>query len=117
MARLVVTGAGGTGRRLDGGEPEGLPAAPLPRPLGVQGGAGREVLGGPRDRAHPFRPRQGSQAARALSALGLAVLVWGLVVLDGWMVAAGLATQMTGKIWFLDRMVWLYEDMTRDLAP
>jgi hypothetical protein len=48
-----------------------------------------------------------------ISTLGLPVLVWGLVVLDFWMVLTGLAVQMAGKTWFLDRMVWLYEDMQR----
>jgi hypothetical protein len=51
-----------------------------------------------------------------VSALGLPPLVWGLAVLDGWMVATGLVLQMMGKIWLLDRMVWLYEDMTRASA-
>ncbi|WP_425052110.1 DUF6653 family protein [Psychromarinibacter sp. S121] len=27
---------------------------------------------------------------------------------------AGLALAMGGKAWFVDRMVWLYEDMTRE---
>ena len=35
----------------------------------------------------------------------------GLVVRDGWMVLFGLAVQMAGKIWFIDRMALLYDDV------
>ena len=45
------------------------------------------------------------------SALGLLPLVWGIYAYDvGWTVA-GLVLTMGPKIWFVDRMVWLYEDM------
>jgi hypothetical protein len=35
----------------------------------------------------------------------------GLVGRDGWMVLFGLAVQMAGKIWFIDRMAILYDDV------
>nr|WP_254899036.1 DUF6653 family protein [Thalassococcus arenae] len=48
----------------------------------------------------------------ALSLLGLPPLVWGLWVLDpGWTVAGG-ALALLPKLWFCDRMVWLYQDQT-----
>jgi len=34
------------------------------------------------------------------------------VVRDGWMTVLGVAVQMAGKIWFLDRMALLYHDVT-----
>jgi len=46
----------------------------------------------------------------------MAVLVRGLIILDPWMTATGLAVHMAGKNWFLDRMVWHYEDVTREQA-
>ena len=61
----------------------------------------------------PRGHRRAPNVLGALSALGVPALVWGLVVLDAWMAATGLAIQMAGKMWLLDRMVWLYEDMTR----
>nr|WP_247748311.1 DUF6653 family protein [Ruegeria sp. R13_0] len=47
----------------------------------------------------------------AASGLGLIPLTWGLWVLEPWPVVAGLIAVMGGKLWFLDRMVWLFEDM------
>jgi len=44
-----------------------------------------------------------------VSVAGLPFLVWGLVVLDPWITAVGLAVQMAGKLWFLDRMALLYD--------
>jgi hypothetical protein len=51
-----------------------------------------------------------------ISTAGIAVLVRGLIILDPWMTATGLAVHMAGKNWFLDRMVWHYEDATRKQA-
>ena len=61
----------------------------------------------------PAGHRRAPHVLAAISALGVPVLVWGLVVLDVWMVLTGLAVQTIGKTWFLDRMVWLYDDMQR----
>ena len=47
----------------------------------------------------------------AVSALGVPFIVRGLVVRNGWMTLLGLAVQMAGKIWFLDRMAILYDDV------
>jgi hypothetical protein len=49
----------------------------------------------------------------ALSFAGAIALGYGLIILDGWATVGGLAVAMTGKLWFCDRMVWLYEDMER----
>lgn len=42
---------------------------------------------------------------------GLPFLIWGLYVLNIWPVLLGLVIVVLGKFWFLDRMVWIYEDM------
>jgi hypothetical protein len=44
-------------------------------------------------------------------------VVWGLIVLDPWMTAFGLAVQMTGKLWFIDRMAMLYDDVSSVAEP
>jgi hypothetical protein len=53
----------------------------------------------------------------ALSAAGLPFLIWGLVVLDPWLTVFGLAIEMLGKLWFLDRMALLYDDVSSRAAP
>lgn len=59
----------------------------------------------------PAHHARAAHVLAALSALGLAPLAWGLAVLDPWAVCAGLAMVILCKLWFVDRMVWLYEEM------
>ena len=47
---------------------------------------------------------------------GLLPLAWGLVVYDPGWTLAGLILTIGAKLWFVDRMVWLYEDM-KDADP
>lgn len=49
--------------------------------------------------------------SQAYQSLGLLPLVYGLVVLDPIAAACGLAIVQGGKLWFLDRMVLLFEDV------
>lgn len=59
-------------------------------------------------------PAHHTRAARVLtvmSAIGAGILIYGLVVLGVWAVICGLIGTMLPKVWFVDRMVWLYEDM------
>ena len=51
--------------------------------------------------------------ANAYSCIGLAMLVYGMVALDVWMTIAGIVIVHGGKLWYLDRMVLLFEDMKR----
>ena len=60
----------------------------------------------------PTRHRVAPMVLGALSAAGLPFLVWGLIVLDPWITALGLVIQTTGKLWFLDRMALLYDDVS-----
>lgn len=46
-----------------------------------------------------------------ISGLGLLFLIWGLWRLNIWPTALGAVLIYSSKVWFLDRMVWLYEDM------
>jgi hypothetical protein len=65
----------------------------------------------------PARHRTAPYVLSALSAVGLPFLVWGVVVLDPWITLFGLAVQTTGKLWFLDRMALLYDDVSSAAAP
>lgn len=59
-------------------------------------------------------PASHVRAARVLSGLsgaGVPILAYGLAVLDAWATVAGLLLTALPKAWFVDRMVWLYEDM------
>ena len=48
-----------------------------------------------------------------ISALGLLPWTWGLWTLDLWPILLGLTLTMGAKAWFVDRMVWLYEDVEK----
>ena len=39
--------------------------------------------------------------------LGLVPLIWGLIILDVWLVVLGTALSMILKMWFVDRMAWI----------
>ena len=42
--------------------------------------------------------------------IGSIVLLWGLIVLNIWLTLLGFTIAQISKLWFLDRMVWLFED-------
>ena len=46
-----------------------------------------------------------------ISALGIPFLILGLVNLEIYPTLMGVILVTMGKLWFIDRMVWLYEDM------
>lgn len=64
----------------------------------------------------PEHHRLAPNLLSGLSGLGLPLLVWGLLHLHIWPTVMGAVLIYAGKVWFLDRMVWLYEDM-KDVAP
>ena len=51
-----------------------------------------------------------------VSGLGLPFIIWGLWRLEMWPTLVGCILVYAGKLWFLDRMVWIYEDM-KDKDP
>ena len=51
-----------------------------------------------------------------VSAIGTIPFIWGLVVLHIWFVIIGGLITFISKLWFADRMVWLYEDI-KDASP
>lgn len=46
-----------------------------------------------------------------ISAIGMLLSIWGIVALDIWPAVLGVSLAYIGKSWYLDRMVWLFEDM------
>ena len=64
-------------------------------------------------------PQHHARFARALNtvtALAMIPLIYGLVFYELFATLLGLCLVITGKLWFLDRMVWLYQDM-KDSDP
>src|SRR6185503_3965918 len=112
MDRLVVPCACRHRRRVDTGESRVFPA-----PRTLDRWASRSVLGetvwGRRSQTPvPQRHRVAPVVLSVISAAGVPFLVWGLIVLNPWITAFGLAVQMAGKMWFLDRMALLYDDVS-----
>jgi hypothetical protein len=64
----------------------------------------------------PRRHRLAPHLLTAISVLGIPFLLWGLYTLAIWQTLLGAALIYLGKMWFVDRMVWLYEDM-KDAHP
>lgn len=52
-----------------------------------------------------------SHALNAATASALIPLIYGLITREPLTTFLGLALIIVGKLWFLDRMVWLYQDM------
>ena len=51
-----------------------------------------------------------------VSVIGVPFMIWGLWQLKIWPTLIGLILMLGGKLWFVDRMVWIYEDM-KDKDP
>ena len=64
-------------------------------------------------------PGHHARAAALLSfasATGFLISVYGAIAIDATALAGGGVLAWTAKMWFVDRMVWLYEDM-KDRSP
>ena len=46
-----------------------------------------------------------------VSSIGLPFVIWGVLQLNIWPTIVGCILVYAGKLWFLDRMVWIYEDV------
>nr|WP_218133241.1 DUF6653 family protein [Methanofollis tationis] len=64
----------------------------------------------------PGRHRRAPKILSACSGIGMLSVIWGVYALEVWPPLFGAAVVYLSKLWFLDRMVWLYEDM-KDMAP
>lgn len=59
----------------------------------------------------PDHHRVAPHLLNVLSAIGTLFVIWGLIALDPWPTLFGAVIIYFAKLWFLDRMVWLYRDM------
>ena len=64
----------------------------------------------------PKHHRKAIAVLNIVTASGVPFLIWGLFTLQIWPTVLGVVLVYAGKMWFLDRMVWLYEDM-KDSNP
>lgn len=49
-----------------------------------------------------------------ISSVGLILSIWSIIYYSIWGAVLGVSLAYIGKSWYLDRMVWLYEDMKND---
>ncbi|MDH3496177.1 MAG: hypothetical protein OER21_05405 [Gemmatimonadota bacterium] len=59
----------------------------------------------------PPHHRVAPHILNAITAVGSIFVTWGLVRLAVWPTVLGAALIYCGKLWFLDRMAWLFSDM------
>lgn len=59
----------------------------------------------------PVHQRTAPNILSSLSIIGMLFVFWGVFAFDIWPTVFGMALVYSGKLWFLDRMVWLWEDM------
>lgn len=64
----------------------------------------------------PERHRTVPNLLSGVAAVGSVFVIWGVVALAAWPTLLGATLVYASKLWFLDRMVWLYEDM-REATP
>lgn len=49
-----------------------------------------------------------------ISFIGLGLAIWAIIYYSVWGAVFGIVLTYLGKSWYLDRMVWLYEDMKNE---
>lgn len=74
-----------------------------------------EKLWAARDRVPvPAHHRVLPHVLSAVAFVGFALMVYGIAVFAVWPMLMGMMVVLFGKLWFVDRMVWLHRDMTKD---
>lgn len=64
----------------------------------------------------PSHHRTAPNILSLVSAIGMIFIFYGVAVFDPWPTIFGTMIAIMGKLWFFDRMVWLWSDM-RDATP
>ena len=59
----------------------------------------------------PAHHRRLPHLLAAIAGMGGIGLLYGVVMLEAWPTLLGLVVAYLGKLWFIDRMVWLHPDM------
>jgi hypothetical protein len=93
----------------------------FPAPRSTNNWASKAVLGERVWLAHPVQevPRHHIVVTRVTTVfgfVGLVGLIWGLYTFDVGITLLGMVLTIAAKSWFIDRMVWLFEDM-KDTRP
>ncbi len=88
----------------------------FPRPKCTDNWASKGVFGERiwlkrKETPFPDRHRVVPNILSGVAGSGLIFVIWGLVKFSVWPTLFGCALIYGGKLWFIDRMVWLYEDM------
>ncbi len=88
----------------------------FPRPASTDHWSSRAVLGervwlNRKNVEVPEHHRMLPNLLNGVAASGLLFLIPGLWMLNLWATLMGILLVFCGKLWFLDRMVWLYQDM------
>ncbi|WP_244935000.1 DUF6653 family protein [Acuticoccus sediminis] len=86
---------------------------PPPRSLGSwasRGVMGERIWLARSERPIPPHHARAATMLSAASLVGVAVLAYGLLVLDPWATVAGTILAAGAKLWFVDRMVWLHDE-------
>jgi len=91
----------------------------FPKPVSTDNWASKSVLGERVWLNRKFVPipaghRRAALLLSILNGLASILAIYGLVMLEFWPTLAGIGGVILAKTWFLDRMVWLFEEMKRD---
>jgi len=62
----------------------------------------------------PIRHRRVPNVLSVISGIGMLLVIWGVCYFEIWPTILGVVLIYLGKLWFLDRMVWLWEDMAEE---
>jgi len=60
----------------------------------------------------PVHHRRVPNILSVVSGIGMLLVIWGVAFFEIWPLILGAVLIYLGKLWFLDRMVWLWEDMS-----
>ncbi len=86
------------------------------RPKSTDNWASKSVLGervwmNRKEIPVPKRHHRLPEILNLVSSVGMILAIYAIVALDIWPAITGVALAYLGKSWYLDRMVWLFEDM------
>ncbi len=90
-------------------------AAPRSCEAWISRGVLGERLWVARDRVPiPAHHRLAPKVLSGVAIAGFALMLYGIAVLAAWPTVTGMVIVLLAKMWFVDRMVWLHHDMTKD---